>query len=158
MFTFELLEVASLFQQRNTVIMRFAVQSGLIGCNPSQDIASAVATAKRQHRAALELNRIPDLLHRIDHYSGRPLTQLAVEHTLLVFISACELRFARRSEVDFETSIRTIPSELESLDDVKHSAWFKDAHTSSLSFIAESLSHFGKDQKHEWESRADFCR
>jgi len=53
--------------------MRFAVQSELIDYNPAQEIAGAVATAKRQHRAALELNRIPELLHRIDHYSGRPL-------------------------------------------------------------------------------------
>ncbi len=28
----------------------------------------------------------------------------------------------------------------------------------SCSFIAASLSHFGKDKKHEWESRTDFCR
>lgn len=52
------LEVAARLQQRTTAIMRFAVQSGLIDYNPAQDIAGAVATAKRQHRAALELNRI----------------------------------------------------------------------------------------------------
>jgi len=33
--------------------MRFGVQSGLIDYNPAQEIAGAVATAKRQHRAAL---------------------------------------------------------------------------------------------------------
>lgn len=87
------LEVAARLQQRTTAIMRFAVQSGLIDYNPAQEIAGAVATAKRQHRAALELNRIPELLHRIDHYSGRPLTRLAVELTLLVFIRSSELRF-----------------------------------------------------------------
>jgi len=64
------LEVVARLQQRTTAIMRFAVQSGLIDYNPAQDIAGAVATAKRQHRAALELNRISELLHRIDHYSG----------------------------------------------------------------------------------------
>lgn len=95
------LEVAARLQQRTTAIMRFAVQSGLIDYNPAQKIAGAVVTAKRQHRAALELNCIPELLHRIDHYSGRPLTRLAVELTLLVFIRSSELRFARWSEVDF---------------------------------------------------------
>lgn len=84
-------------------------------------IAGAVATAKRQHRAALELNRIPELLHRIDHYSGRPLTRLAVELTLLVFIRSSERHFARWSEVDFETAMWTIPGEREALDGVKHS-------------------------------------
>lgn len=76
---------------------------------------------KRQHRAALELNRIPELLHRIDHYSGRPLTRLAVELTLLDFIRSSELRFARWSELDFETAMWTIPGEREALEGVKHS-------------------------------------
>ncbi|WNE08773.1 hypothetical protein RJ644_19835 [Escherichia coli] len=80
-------------QQHTTAIIRFAVHSGLIDYNPAQEIAGAVATAKRQHRAALELNRIPELLQRIYHYSGRPLTRLAVELTLLVFIRSSELRF-----------------------------------------------------------------
>ncbi|MDU5783359.1 MAG: integrase arm-type DNA-binding domain-containing protein [Pantoea sp.] len=115
------LEVAARLQQRTTAIMRFAVQSGLIDYNPAQEIAGAVATAKRQHRAALELNRIPELLHRIDTYTGRPLTRLAVELTLLVFIRSSELRFARWSEVDFETAMWTIPGERELLEGVKHS-------------------------------------
>lgn len=115
------LEVAARLQQRTTAIMRFAVQSGLIDYNPAQEIAGAVATAKRQHRAALELNRIPELLHLIDTYTGRPLTRLAVELTLLVFIRSSELRFARWSEVDFETAMWTIPGERELLEGVKHS-------------------------------------
>ncbi len=115
------LEVAARLQQRTTAIMRFAVQSGLIDYNPAQEIAGAVATAKRQHRAALELNRIPELLHRIDTYAGRPLTRLAVELTLLVFIRSSELRFARWSEVDFDTAMWTIPGEREPLEGVKHS-------------------------------------
>ncbi|EPY5523567.1 tyrosine-type recombinase/integrase [Klebsiella aerogenes] len=115
------LEVAARLQQRTTAIMRFAVQSGLIDYNPAQEIAGAVATAKRQHRAALELSRIPELLHRIDTYTGRPLTRLAVELTLLVFIRSSELRFARWSEVDFETAMWTIPGDREPLEGVKHS-------------------------------------
>ncbi|TKU11500.1 DUF4102 domain-containing protein [Citrobacter sp. wls828] len=115
------LEVAARLQQRTTSIMRFAVQSGLIDYNPAQEIAGAVATAKRQHRAALDFDRIPELLHRIDSYTGRPLTRLAVELTLLVFIRSSELRFARWSEVDFDTAMWTIPGEREPLEGVKHS-------------------------------------
>ena len=111
------LEDAARLQQRTTAIMRFAV----IDYNPAQEIAGAVATAKRQHRTALELNRIPELLHCIDHYSGRPLTRLAVEIILLVFIRSSELRFARWSKVGFETAMWTIPGEREPLEGVKHS-------------------------------------
>lgn len=115
------LEVAARLQQRTTSIMRFAVQSGLIDYNPAQEIAGAIATAKRQHRAALDFDRIPELLHRIDSYTGRTLTRLAVELTLLVFIRSSELRFARWSEVDFDTAMWTIPGEREPLEGVKHS-------------------------------------
>ncbi|WP_374257262.1 tyrosine-type recombinase/integrase [Yokenella regensburgei] len=115
------LEVAARLQQRTTSIMRFAVQSGLIDYNPAQEIAGAIATAKRQHRAALDFERIPELLHRIDSYTGRTLTRLAVELTLLVFIRSSELRFARWSEVDFDTAMWTIPGEREPLEGVKHS-------------------------------------
>ncbi|HFE3291087.1 TPA: tyrosine-type recombinase/integrase, partial [Escherichia coli] len=115
------LEVASRLQQRTTAIMRYTVQSGLLDYNPAQEMVGAVASSNRQHRPALQLKRIPELLRRIDSYTGRPLTRLAVELTLLVFIRSSELRFARWSEIDFETSMWTIPAEREAIDGVKHS-------------------------------------
>ncbi|HEK0649913.1 TPA: integrase arm-type DNA-binding domain-containing protein [Proteus mirabilis] len=115
------LEVAARLQQRVTAIMRYAVQSGLIDYNPAQDMAGAVATGKRVHRAALELKRLPEFLQRIDDYKGRPLTKLAVKLTLLVFIRSSELRFARWDEIDFENAMWTIPAEREAIEGVKHS-------------------------------------
>ncbi|EOG3643210.1 tyrosine-type recombinase/integrase [Enterobacter hormaechei] len=115
------LEVASRLQQRTTAIMRYAVQSGLLDYNPAQEMVGAVASSNRQHRPALELKRTPELLQRIDSYTGRSLTRLAVELTLLVFIRSSELRFARWSEIDFETSMWTIPAEREAIEGVKHS-------------------------------------
>lgn len=115
------LEVASRLQQRTYAIMRYAVQSGLIDYNPAQEMAGAVASSNRVHRPALELKRLPELLRRIDGYTGRPLTRLAVELTLLIFIRSSELRFARWSEIDFETAMWTIPAEREAIEGVKHS-------------------------------------
>lgn len=114
-------EVASRLQQRTNAIMRYAVQSGLIDYNPAQEMAGAVASSNRVHRPALELKRLPELLHRIDSYTGRPLTRLAVELTLLIFIRSSELRFARWSEIDFERAMWTIPAEREAIEGVKHS-------------------------------------
>ncbi|ETS32576.1 phage integrase family protein [Photorhabdus khanii NC19] len=113
-------EVASRFQQRTTAIMSYAVQSDLIDYNPVQEMVGAVASSNRVHRPALELKRISELLHRIDGYSGRPLIRLAVELTLLIFIRSSELRFARWSEIDFETAMWIIPSEREPLEGIKH--------------------------------------
>jgi integrase len=101
--------------------MRYAVQSGLLDYNPAQEMFGAVASSNRQHRPALELKRTRELLQRIDSYTGRPLTRLAVELTLLVFIRSSELCFARWSESDFETSMWTIPAERETIEGINHS-------------------------------------
>lgn len=114
-------EVAARLQQRTTAIMRYAVQSGLIDYNPAQEMAGAIAVAKREHRPALDFERIPELLDRIESFKGRKLTKLAVKLTLMVFIRSSELRFARWSEIDFERAIWTIPAERELLEGVKHS-------------------------------------
>jgi integrase len=49
---------------------------------------------------ARPLERLPELLTRLEAYSGRSLTRIAVELTLLVFIRSSELRFARWDEFD----------------------------------------------------------
>lgn len=91
------LEVASRLQQRTTAVMRYAVQNGLIDYNPAQEMAGAIAVAKRVHRPALPFERFSELLERIDSFKGRKLTKLAVKLTLLIFIRSSELRFARWS-------------------------------------------------------------
>ncbi|EPL3049032.1 tyrosine-type recombinase/integrase [Morganella morganii] len=115
------LEVAARLQQRVTAIMRYAVQSGLIDYNPAQDMAGAISAGKRIHRPALELNRLPEFLQRIENYSGRLLTKLAVKLILLVFIRSSELRFARWEEIDFTNAMWTIPAERQPIEGVKFS-------------------------------------
>lgn len=115
------LEVASRLQQRTNAIMRYAEQSGLIDYNPAQEMAGAVASGNRQHRPALELKRIPELLQKIDGYTGRSLTRRATELIRLIFIRFSELRFARWAGIDFEASMWTIPPEREFIPGVKYS-------------------------------------
>ncbi len=66
--------------------MRYAVQSGIIRYNPALDMAGALTTVKRQHRPALDLSCLPELLLRINGHKGQPVTRLAVMLNLLVFI------------------------------------------------------------------------
>lgn len=82
--------------------MRYAVHNALIEHNPAYDLAGAIATAKSVHRPALPLERIAELMERIEAYKGKGLTQLAVRLCLLTFIRSSELRFARWSEFDFK--------------------------------------------------------
>ncbi|EFF0684144.1 tyrosine-type recombinase/integrase [Escherichia coli] len=149
------LEVASRLQQRTTAIMRYAVQSGLIDYNPAQEMAGAVASSNRIHRPALELKHLPELLHRIDGYSGRPLTRLAVELTLLIFIRSSELRFARWSEIDFETAMWTIPAEREAIEGVKHSQRGSKMRTPHLVPLSRQALDILK-QVHKLSGNRDF--
>lgn len=149
------LEVASRLQQRTNAIMRYAVQSGLIDYNPAQEMAGAVASSNRVHRPALELKRLSELLHRIDSYNGRLLTRLAVELTLLIFIRSSELRFARWSEIDFETAMWTIPAEREAIEGVKHSQRGSKMRTPHLVPLSRQALEILK-QVHKLSGERDF--
>ena len=79
--------------------------TGLLDYNPAQEMVGVVASSNRKHRPALALKRTSGILQRMDSFTGRSLTRLAIELTLLVFIRSSELRFARWSEIDFEISV-----------------------------------------------------
>ncbi|EJZ7017885.1 integrase arm-type DNA-binding domain-containing protein [Salmonella enterica] len=117
----EIFEIAARLQQRITAVMRYAAQSGIISYNPAMDMAGALTTVKRQHRPALPLNRISELLVRLNGYKGQILTRLAAKLTLLIFIRSSELRFARWPEIDFEKAMWTIPPERKPIEGVKYS-------------------------------------
>lgn len=113
--------IAERMKQAITGVMRHAVQHGYIDANPALDLVGAIAPRATVHRPALPLERLPELLQRIDSYSGRALTRLAVQLTLLVFIRSSELRFARWEEIDFDRALWTIPGERAPIPGVKFS-------------------------------------
>nr|WP_228723103.1 site-specific integrase [Limnobaculum xujianqingii] len=136
------LDVASRLQQYLTAIMRYAVQIDIIQSNPARDLAGAFPTNKAQHRAALPLEKIPDLLQRVDSFKGRNLTKLAIKLTLLIFIRSSELRFARWSEIDFEKKLWTIPAKRKPIEGVKYSHRGTKMHDTShlIPLSAQAIS------------------
>lgn len=115
------LEVAMRIQQYITAILRHAVQQKLIRHNPAYDMEGAVQKPQTEHRPALELEEIPQLLKKIAEYKGRRLTILAIQLNLMIFIRSSELRFARWSEIDFNSKLWVIPEQREAIENVKHS-------------------------------------
>lgn len=98
-----LLEVAARTRQHMCNIMRHAVHQELIEHNPAANLEGIIAPPVKRHYPALQLERLPELLARIEDYQqGRELTRLAVLLTLHLFIRSSELRFARWSEIDFK--------------------------------------------------------
>ena len=117
-----LLEVAARTRQHICNIMRHAVHQKLIEHNPAANLDGIIAPPIKRHYPALPLERLPELLIRIEDYQqGRELTRLAVSLTLHLFIRSSELRFARWSEIDFENRIWTIPATRESIPGVRYS-------------------------------------
>lgn len=114
-------EVASRLQQYMGSIMRDAKRAQLIGQNPAHDLVGAVTLKKTVHRPALPLNRLPELLDRIEAYRGRELTRLAVELSLHVFVRSSELRFARWSEFDLDRALWEIPDTRKAIKGVRFS-------------------------------------
>lgn len=118
-----LLEVASRSRQHLSNIMRYAVHQGLIEINPAANLDGVTASPARRHYPTLPLERLPELLERIDSYhQGRELTRLAVLLTLHVFIRSSELRYARWTEINFRNRIWTIPATREAIAGVRYSS------------------------------------
>ncbi|ENU0860831.1 tyrosine-type recombinase/integrase [Citrobacter amalonaticus] len=132
-----LLEVAARTRQHMCNIMRHAVHQGLIDNNPAANLDGVTAPLVRRHYPALPLERLPELLERIEAYhQGRELTRLAVLLTLHLFIRSSELRFARWSEIDFRNRVWTIPATREAIAGVRYSgrgAKMRTAHIVPLS-------------------------
>ncbi|MBB6114593.1 integrase [Rahnella inusitata] len=117
-----LLEVAARTRQHMCNIMRHAVHQELIEHNPAANLEGIIAPPVKRHYPALQLERLPELLARIEDYKqGRELTRLAVSLTLHLFIRSSELRFARWFEIDFKNRIWTIPATRESIPGVPYS-------------------------------------
>ncbi|EHG4039358.1 integrase arm-type DNA-binding domain-containing protein [Salmonella enterica] len=115
-------EVASRARQHMCNIMRYAVHQEFIDTNPAEGLNCVITPPVKRHYPALPLDRLPELLERIDGYQqGRELTRLAVLLTLHLFIRSSELRFARWTEIDFRNKIWTIPATRESIAGVRYS-------------------------------------
>jgi integrase len=115
------LNVAMRLKQRLVCIFRFAVQQGYIEHNPALNLGGAIITRKAMHRPALPLEHLPDLLGRLQCNSCRPLTNLAMQLALRVFIRSSELRFARWAEIDLEKAMWTVPGVRAPIDGVRFS-------------------------------------
>lgn len=115
------IDTAGRLQSRITNIMRYAIQNAYISYNPAHDMRGAVTAQKTEHRPALPFDNVTVLLEKLDTYQGQPLTILAIQLSLLIFIRSSELRFARWPEIDFKRALWTIPEKRKEIPGVKYS-------------------------------------
>lgn len=107
------IDVASRAQQRVTSILRYAVQHGMIEHNPGVNLRGIVVKPQTEHRIAVPVGEVGELVRRIDGYvdecRGKLLTKLALKLTLYTFLRSTEIRGARWSEIDFEKREWLVP-------------------------------------------------
>lgn len=121
--------------------MRHAVHQGLIDTNPAANLGGVTTPPVRRHYPALPLERLPELLERIEAYNqGRELTRLAVLLMLHVFIRSSELRFARWSEIDFTNRVWTIPATREPIIGVRYSGCGQNANAAYRPLSEQSIA------------------
>ena len=103
------------------LIFSYAVQYGYIEVNHAREMESIDLSSPKNHRPALPLERLPELLKKIKRDEGTPLTKLCLELSLHIFIRSSELRYARWGEIDFEKMQWTLPAKRTLVNQVEHS-------------------------------------
>lgn len=99
--------------QTSGQIMRYAVAHGLAERNPAADVkpSDALAPTKSGNYARLDTKEMPELLRKIEAYSGGPYTRLAMKLMALTFVRTSELIGARWAEFDLPGAQWRIPAE-----------------------------------------------
>lgn len=118
------------------LIFSYAVQYGYIEVNHAREMESLDLSVPKNHRPALALDRLPELIHRIKADTGCQMTKLCLELGLHTFIRSSELRFARWNEIDLERKQWVLPGKRNQVNGIRHSdrgAKMREPHIVPLS-------------------------
>lgn len=94
-------------------IFRYAIATGRAERDVAADLVGALgAVAKRNFAAITDKAQFAELLRKIDHYHGQPVTRLALQLLALTFVRPGELRLATWNEftLDGESPQWVIPA------------------------------------------------
>ncbi|CQJ60116.1 TPA: tyrosine-type recombinase/integrase [Yersinia enterocolitica] len=99
-------------RQRCGEVFRYAIVTGRAEYNPAPDLASALATPKKEHFPFLTASELPHFLNDLAGYTGSIITKNATQIIMLTGVRTQELRFARWENIDFEKRLWEIPAEV----------------------------------------------
>jgi len=105
-------DIAKRAWQTCSQIFRYAVANGIAERNPTADVrpSDALKPRVKGHYARLEPKELPELLRKIEAYSGAAATRLAMKLMALTFVRTGELIGARWEEFDLDTAEWRIPA------------------------------------------------
>ena len=99
-------------RQRCGEVFRFAIITGRANYNPAPDLASALATPKKEHFPFLTAQELPHFLKDLSGYTGSVITKTATKIIMLTGVRTQELRFARWQDIDLDKGVWNIPAEV----------------------------------------------
>ncbi|WP_424191829.1 tyrosine-type recombinase/integrase [Ampullimonas aquatilis] len=107
------LDIAKRAHQTVGQIYRYAIAHGYASRNPATDIkpSDILASRKKTNYARIDSKDLPDLLRKIEGYSGAAITRLAIKLMALTFVRTTELIAAEWSEFDLDAARWDIPAE-----------------------------------------------
>ena len=104
------LETAHRLLQNCGAVWRYAVATGRVERDITQDLRGALPPAKSTHLAAItKPSEIGQLLRDIDDYQGSEIVRTALKLAPLIFVRPGELRNAEWMEFDWNENIWVIP-------------------------------------------------
>lgn len=104
------LDIARRMVRNCSAVFRFGIATGRCKADPTIGLSDALAAPRPvQHRAAIKVGELPQLLRRIEDYQGDPLTVLGLRLVMLTVVRTSEVRFARWEE--FEEELWRVPAE-----------------------------------------------
>ena len=93
-------------------IMRHAIRQGLAEHDPTTGrLQEALKPRTVNHMARIDRRDLPELLQRIDAYTGDVQTRLGLQLVNLTFVRTKELRFMEWSDLDLSEGVWRIPAE-----------------------------------------------
>ncbi len=108
--------VANMARRVSTIcgqVMRYAVAHELAERNPFSDfkVSDVLKPVAETNYARIDKAELPDFLKCLDNYHGNPLTRIAMQLMLLVFVRTRELTEAKWSEINLQDRLWKIPAE-----------------------------------------------
>lgn len=94
-------------------IFRYAIAHGRAQRNPAAEVkpSDALKSRTKTHYARVEAKELPELLRKIEVYTGNPATRLAMKLMALTFVRTGELIAAHWDEFDLDGAEWRIPAE-----------------------------------------------
>ncbi|WP_314139038.1 integrase domain-containing protein [Buttiauxella noackiae] len=97
--------------QRINEIMTYAVNTGLIGTNPTSGVGMAFEKPKKQNMPTLRPEELPKLMRSLVMSNLSVSTRCLIEWQLLTLVRPSEASGTRWEEIDLDTKLWTIPAE-----------------------------------------------